>query len=78
MEQPAVYGGSYNVIESQPTGVHRHESKSYPGNLRFMDGRLQEQWDCQETDYDNETSRTWKEWRDVPSLESVDEPNGAE
>ena len=71
---PLYAGGA--MVEGQLTGVHRHESLSYPPNLRFKDGVLQQQWDCGENDYDNETSRTWKEWRDVPSVESDDESNG--
>lgn len=71
------------IVEGQMTGVHKHETKAYPPNLRFerretLEGTrliLQEQWEVGETDYDNETSRSWKEWRDVPVVdEEVDSP----
>ena len=75
MEQPVAYA-SGQIIE--PTGVHKHEHKAYPTELRFCNGVLQEKWECSETDYDNETSRTWKEWRDIPSVESDDEPVGTD
>lgn len=58
----------YNVIETKQTGVSRFDEKCYPGNLRFKDGVLQEQWECRETNHDDDTGRTWKEWRNIPEV----------
>ncbi len=60
-------------IEGKLTGKTEYAHVSWEDGLRFIerDGQriLQQRWNCSETDYDNESSRTWKEWRDVPLVE---------
>jgi hypothetical protein len=50
------------------------------GALRFKDGRLQQGWERTLTQRgpaggSTDVTRTWKYWRDVPSV-GLDEPDG--
>ena len=68
------------LVEGKLTGVTRHDNVEWDAGLRFVerDGQriLQQRFNCYETDHDNESSRQWKEWRDVPLVvESSDEPD---
>lgn len=71
MNETAVVAGT--ATEVVPTGKIQHDSRAYPAEFRwFLRGGiqvLQERWECQETNYDDETGRSWKEWRDIPIVE---------
>lgn len=58
------------ATEVAPTGKHRSESRAYPPESRWLvrDNlkTLQERWECTEHNYDDDTSHSWKEWRDIP------------
>ena len=74
---------SAQPIEGRLTGKVTNQNVSWSDGLRFIerDGQriLQQRWECSEFDYDNESSRQWKEWRDVPLVqETADEPDGAD
>lgn len=62
----AEYRGEVATVKM--TGKTYHDEKSYPGELRFYNGELQERWECHATDHDTEQSHNWKEWRPVPSV----------
>ena len=85
-----IHTGGNALIEGRMTGKVESASVSWEDGLRFVErvdrsdpGHpvttrvLQQRWNCYENDYDNESSRTWKEWRDVPMVTEDDDADSS-
>ena len=67
------------IVDGQLTGIQKSESIDWQEPLRFVerDGLriLQQRYEVHEYNHDEDSTRSWKEWRDVPLVltEPVDE-----